>query len=672
MSVMLAVGRYRDGAIVIHETGNYGSIADLVEIKPSMVTIGSASQDTDVKIFLGASDQYVLFDVGNALVTFAKTDVAIAGDLTITLDDISIEQGKYIYLDGQSGSEHIRSSAVGKITITASGTGADDITLAGTVTVSDDLVMAAGKDIAVPQGAYIYLDGNAGGEYVYSDTAGDLMVNATTNARITIGGTDEYDFNATTLAMNANTITGSGDIICNDAAGPTMQDEAATGTNPTLIPNRADETTGIGWATNEVRIVVSGGDEYDFTATTLDMNSNTLTEVGTIDLDGDLNTSTQASDIIMIADTDSALEFYDGTTKFVDIDTRVTVTGVANMTLTGMPATIVAASGVTHQLLALVPGTTTMTGSTGVTAMNGLALNIAQPTITSASNPATTTASTVYIANAPAAGGTATITAAYALHIAAGNMLTAGQIYSTSDTGVRFGGTFVPDQNRTDYAIAIGGRAGGVGELDVSNAASTNQNFDPIQMNFNIIGSDPTGTSQMNAIYLNVTHDTTSMPNYRIKGADWLFTIGEDLQDVYGAQKEIIFNAASITVGGQACVHGMVLDGGSSEVTCASWRVINATMRGSGSPVDAHGIMINAEGGLVVAAGLRCTGTGMQMAIQCGNGSYLESPVAFAGFPAAGTQPVVSGADASGDVEGSIEIEIGGVAKWLQYWPSPS
>jgi len=464
MPVTLVSTRWEDGAQVWYEKGNYGDIAELLKIATDVITIGSASQDVDFKIFLGASDQHVTFDAGAATVTFAKTDVAIAGD----------------------------------------------------------------------------------------------------------------------LSFNAN-----------------------------------------------------------------------------------------ASDIIVLADTDSALEIYDSTTKFMDIDTRVTVTGVANMTLTGMPATIVAASGVTHQLLALVPGTTTLTGATGVTAMEGLGLSVAQPTITDAAASTVAQASTVYIAAAPVAADAATITAAYALHVAAGMSLFADQIYSTNDTGIRFGGTYVPDQNRTDYAIAIGGRAGGVGELDVTIAASTNQNFDPIQMNFNIIGANSTGSSQYNGIYQNVTHDTTDMDAYRIKGADWLFTVGKDILDLYGAQKEIVFNAASITVGGECAVHGMVLDGGSSTVTCAAYRVINATLRGSGTPADAHGIMINAESSLTVAAGLRVQGLGMVDAIQLGNGSYAEAPINFASFPTAANGPVTASVEA-GDGAASIKIRVGGVTKYLHYWDNAS
>jgi len=37
------------------------------------------------------------------------------------------------------------------------------------------------------------------------------------------------------------------DLVFKDSAGPTILNEAATATNPTLIPNRADPDTGVGW-----------------------------------------------------------------------------------------------------------------------------------------------------------------------------------------------------------------------------------------------------------------------------------------------------------------------------------------------------------------------------------------------------------------------------------------
>ena len=50
-------------------------------------------------------------------------------------------------------------------------------------------------------------------------------------------------------------------ILADDAAGPSILDEAATATNPTLNPNRADPDTGVGWAAADQFSIVAGGVE---------------------------------------------------------------------------------------------------------------------------------------------------------------------------------------------------------------------------------------------------------------------------------------------------------------------------------------------------------------------------------------------------------------------------
>ena len=52
-----------------------------------------------------------------------------------------------------------------------------------------------------------------------------------------------------------------GDLTATNAAGPTVLNEAATATNPTLVPNRADPDTGVGWGTtNELTLVTAGAE----------------------------------------------------------------------------------------------------------------------------------------------------------------------------------------------------------------------------------------------------------------------------------------------------------------------------------------------------------------------------------------------------------------------------
>lgn len=127
----------------------------------------------------------------------------------------------------------------------------------------------------------VTVTGSGSGSYeIVTDDAG-IILDAFDTVSVEAGA-GTFGFSATTLDMNALTITDVGDIITTNAAGPTMQNEAATNTNPTLIPNRNEEDTGIGWQSDVIHIVLGTADEYSFSTSTLDMNTNTITEAGNI------------------------------------------------------------------------------------------------------------------------------------------------------------------------------------------------------------------------------------------------------------------------------------------------------------------------------------------------------------------------------------------------------
>ncbi len=439
-------------------------------------------------------------------------------------------------------------------------------------------------------------------------------------------------------------------------------------------------------------------------------------------LAGNLDFSTAASDIIAKANTAVAIEFYDATTKFVAIDTRNTVS--ADMvTFTCIPDTITAAAGVTRRVVNIVPGTTTLTGSTGVDDMVGVALLVGRPTITDASAVTVAKASTMCITNAPAAGGSVTITTALALEVAAGKSLFRGDVdfgidatgwdvtfygditaykvwwdqngdtngawffgadtkgvqvnlygdvtgcgvfwdpttdtngtlsigaaggskgndvfmygatngnyvqwdqsaddlllvgtatqlavagtaasttttsgslrtagglgvvgaaffgglvTSNSTTGFRSLPVFVPDSTRTNYALAIGSR---ITELDVTMAAAADQNLDPMQMNLNIIGVAPTGTSTLNGIYQQITHDTTDMPNLRLKGCDWTITTDKQCMDAYVVQTELIVSGTK-TSGGELMAMSALTTLGAGARTADRVLAFQAMISGDGT-----------------------------------------------------------------------------------------
>ena len=52
------------------------------------------------------------------------------------------------------------------------------------------------------------------------------------------------------------------DICVDNAAGPCLLNEAASNTNPTLIPNKSDETLGIGAASNVIAFIVNGARNF--------------------------------------------------------------------------------------------------------------------------------------------------------------------------------------------------------------------------------------------------------------------------------------------------------------------------------------------------------------------------------------------------------------------------
>jgi hypothetical protein len=53
----------------------------------------------------------------------------------------------------------------------------------------------------------------------------------------------------------------AGDVHLANAAGPALMNEAATSTNPSVLPNKVDTDTGIGWVSADIAALVAGGSE---------------------------------------------------------------------------------------------------------------------------------------------------------------------------------------------------------------------------------------------------------------------------------------------------------------------------------------------------------------------------------------------------------------------------
>ncbi len=132
----------------------------------------------------------------------------------------------------------------------------------------------------------VSVTGDSTGTYEIATDDGAITLDAATTIALEAGA-GTFDFSATTLAMNALTITEAGDITANTANGFALIDEAVSTINPTLVPDRRDESTGIGFDSPEVVVVViNATEEYRFEATELDMNDNALSEVGLLTSSG--------------------------------------------------------------------------------------------------------------------------------------------------------------------------------------------------------------------------------------------------------------------------------------------------------------------------------------------------------------------------------------------------
>jgi len=102
------------------------------------------------------------------------------------------------------------------------------------------------------------------------------------------------------------------------------------------------------------------------------------------------------------------------------LDSRNTTSGIYTHTFRGISPTIASASSANYSVMRVAGTVIYLTGTTPVDNFTGLGLWVGTPQITNSSAVTVSHASTVYIADAPAIGGSVTISNAYALHVASG------------------------------------------------------------------------------------------------------------------------------------------------------------------------------------------------------------------------------------------------------------
>ena len=137
-----------------------------------------------------------------------------------------------------------------------------DTTTAGLVNASGD--------------SFLYVDENSGGHWYAKSATGTMLFDANSFSFRTAAGTAFFDGSSTGVQVS-------------NAAGPAMMNEAATSTNPTLIPNQADPDTGMGWVSANIGALVAGGVEA------LRWTTGQVTITGTLATSGSHTVGTNSS-----------------------------------------------------------------------------------------------------------------------------------------------------------------------------------------------------------------------------------------------------------------------------------------------------------------------------------------------------------------------------------------
>ena len=256
----------------------YGTIATVAQ--PNITSVSSSFAST---ITSAVASSYLQLNDNAALRLGTGNDSTIYYDGTDTLWDLQAvgtgalmlaladsfpsPDGNAVHIWGGSAGS-VTADANSRLVVESSTAGAHYLSILGPNTAQKGILF--GEPASNARGYVIY--------YGSADSPADTLAFATEGnegIRLSGGATPTLAFQgaaiisttsstltlnpATTIEFNGNTVNGSGNFYTNTATGGAIFDEAASATNPTLIPNRADGNTGIGWVSdNNLSLITDG------------------------------------------------------------------------------------------------------------------------------------------------------------------------------------------------------------------------------------------------------------------------------------------------------------------------------------------------------------------------------------------------------------------------------
>jgi len=208
----------------------------------------------------------------------ANSAVKVVAGLTVGVDDTGHDvqffgatSGKFVKWD--EGTDSLELPDNTNLTF---GTGQDaDISYDGTNLVIDPDVVGSGV-VQVNGGITVGVDDTGQDVQFFGATSGKFMkwdegtdsLELPDNTNLTFGTGQDADlyYDGTNLQVNAQVVGSgatvfTGNVELNNASGPALNDEAVSTTNPTILPDKADDDTGVGGDGSNALSLITGGAE---------------------------------------------------------------------------------------------------------------------------------------------------------------------------------------------------------------------------------------------------------------------------------------------------------------------------------------------------------------------------------------------------------------------------